>query len=89
MSLATYTGVRGAGDGAEFFERRVRPLLIKHCYECHSEQAGTREGDLLLDRESGGLQGGNTREGGRSRRAPVIPPDHRHQLYVRQFADAV
>jgi len=47
MSLATYTGVRGADDGAEFFERRVRLLLIKHCYECHSEQAGTGEGGLL------------------------------------------
>ena len=59
MSLSTFAGVRG-DDGAEFFERRVRPLLVAHCYECHSEQAGTREGGLLLDRERGWLQGGNT-----------------------------
>ena len=23
----------------EFFEREIRPLLIEHCYECHSEEA--------------------------------------------------
>ena len=47
-------------DGAEFFERRVRPILVRHCYECHSEAAQTREGGLLLDRESGWLQGGDS-----------------------------
>lgn len=57
MSLTTLAGVRG-DDGAEFFELHVRPLLVAHCYECHSEQAGTREGGLLLDRERGWLQGG-------------------------------
>jgi hypothetical protein len=60
MSFTAFTGVCGADDGAEFFERRVRPLLVEHCYECHSEQAGTREGGLLLDRERGWLQGGIT-----------------------------
>lgn len=47
-------------DGSEFFERHIRPALVKHCYECHSEDAQTREGGLLLDRESGWLQGGDT-----------------------------
>ena len=42
----------------EFFERRIRPLLITHCYECHSEQSGEQQGGLLLDRESGWLDGG-------------------------------
>ena len=27
---------RGADDGERFFEANVRPLLIKHCLECHS-----------------------------------------------------
>ncbi len=58
--LASCRDLRGTDDGAAFFERRIRPLLIEHCYECHSEQAGTREGGLLLDRERGWLQGGNT-----------------------------
>lgn len=46
--------------GTEFFERRIRPILVKHCYECHSEQAQEQQGGLLLDRRSGWLQGGDT-----------------------------
>jgi len=47
-------------SGTGFFERRVRPLLVKHCYECHSEAEGQQKGGLLLDRESGWLEGGDT-----------------------------
>jgi len=50
----------GEMSGTEFFERRVRPLLVKHCYECHSEAEGSQKGGLLLDRESGWLEGGDT-----------------------------
>lgn len=45
---------------ADFFESKVRPLLIKHCYECHSESAGKRKGNLLLDRRSGWQAGGDS-----------------------------
>jgi len=47
-------------EGAAFFERRIRPILVRHCYECHSEEAGKRKGGLLLDRESGWKEGGRT-----------------------------
>ena len=40
-----------------FFERRIRPLLVKHCYECHSEAAKEQQGGLLLDRRSGRIKG--------------------------------
>ena len=42
----------------QFFESKIRPALIKHCYECHS--AGSKEvgGKLLLDSRDGLLQGG-------------------------------
>ncbi len=45
-------------DGTVFFESKIRPLLIEHCYKCHSEQEGEQKGGLLLDRESGWLEGG-------------------------------
>ena len=32
-----------------FFEAKIRPVLIAHCYECHSAEAGAAEGDLRLD----------------------------------------
>ncbi len=45
---------------AEFFEARIRPILVEHCYECHSEQANERKGGLLLDRRMGWMKGGDT-----------------------------
>ena len=33
----------------DFFERSVRPLLIEHCYKCHSDQSDRLKGALRLD----------------------------------------
>lgn len=44
----------------EFFEKQVRPLLVKHCYECHSTKAKRVEAKLLLDSRNGHLKGGDT-----------------------------
>lgn len=41
-----------------FFEKRIRPLLVKHCYDCHSVGADTAEGELYLDSQPGMLKGG-------------------------------
>jgi hypothetical protein len=46
--------------GTAFFESKVRPILVKHCYECHSEQTKTAEGGLLLDRRTGWMDGGDS-----------------------------
>ncbi|HCN78446.1 MAG TPA: hypothetical protein DIT13_14790, partial [Verrucomicrobiales bacterium] len=48
-----------ADDGARFFENEVRPLLVKHCYECHSLESGKQKGGLLLDRREGWQTGGD------------------------------
>lgn len=50
----------GNMSGTEYFESKVRPLFVKHCYECHSEAEQKQKGGLLLDRESGWLEGGDT-----------------------------
>lgn len=42
-----------------FFESRVRPLLAKHCYECHSQE-GKMRGGLLLDSAGGWQTGGES-----------------------------
>lgn len=44
----------------EFFEKDVRPLLVKHCYECHSVDASRLEAKLLLDSRKGHLRGGDS-----------------------------
>ena len=52
--------------GLEFFEKKIRPVLVEHCYECHSVGAKKIRGQLLLDSRDG------VRKGGVS--GPVIEP---------------
>ncbi|MBI2807873.1 MAG: PSD1 domain-containing protein [Planctomycetes bacterium] len=54
------------GKGFEYFENRIRPVLSKHCYECHSAQAKKLKAGLLLDSKAGMLQGGDS--------GPVLVP---------------
>jgi mono/diheme cytochrome c family protein len=71
--LATYA--RGASaeplapDQLEFFERKVRPVLVEHCYSCHSAGAEKVKGDFLLDTRDG------IRRGGTSGKAAIVPGD--------------
>ena len=68
--------------GTVFFEKKIRPLLIKHCYECHSEEAEERQGGLLLDRRSGWIEGGDTTKA-------VIPGEPAASLLIKavRYAD--
>ncbi|MEO2034870.1 MAG: PSD1 and planctomycete cytochrome C domain-containing protein [Planctomycetaceae bacterium] len=47
-------------DDVEFFERKIRPLLSKYCYACHSSEAKSIHGGLLLDSVAGLLAGGDS-----------------------------
>jgi hypothetical protein len=58
--LLTSQPLRADEAGIEFFEKEIRPLLVKHCYECHSAQAKEIGGKLQLDHRDGVLQGGET-----------------------------
>ena len=42
-----------------FFEKNVRPILIKRCYECHSVESGKSKGGLLIDSLEAILKGGD------------------------------
>lgn len=44
----------------EFFESRIRPVLVEHCYECHSNDANENKGGLLLDSSLALRKGGDT-----------------------------
>src|SRR2546430_5946886 len=46
-------------DGAEFFERKIRPLLVQNCHECHSA-AHKKRGGLLLDSKAAAFKGGDS-----------------------------
>src|SRR5262245_18868511 len=45
-----------------FFEQSIRPVLVKHCYECHSSMAKSPKGGLLLDSKPGWERGGESGE---------------------------
>ena len=44
----------------EFFEKKIRPVLVTHCYECHSADSKKLGGELLLDSREGLRKGGET-----------------------------
>ena len=48
------------GEGLEFFEKRIRPLLAEHCYQCHSLERGKSKGGLTLDTRVGWQKGGDS-----------------------------
>src|SRR5579864_7560783 len=47
-------------QGAEFFEAKIRPVLVKNCYACHSSATKAPMGGLFLDTRAGVLKGGNS-----------------------------
>jgi cytochrome c553 len=46
--------------GAQFFESRIRPLLVDRCYSCHSASAKKLKAGLYLDSQKGLLKGGES-----------------------------
>ena len=69
-SLALFTCIAGtalgqnpAADpavGLEFFEQRIRPVLVEHCHECHSASAKKLQGGLRMDSRAGLIAGGDS-----------------------------
>jgi cytochrome c553 len=45
--------------GLRFFESKIRPVLVKHCYGCHSAEAKKSRGGLVVDTRDGLLKGGD------------------------------
>jgi hypothetical protein len=43
-----------------FFEQRIRPVLVTHCYECHSAASAEPMGGLRLDWQGGWMAGGDS-----------------------------
>ena len=61
--LACFSTAQGQQSTAavgdiEFFEKSVRPLLVRRCFACHSAAAGEQKGGLRLDTRKGAFRGG-------------------------------
>ncbi len=74
---------RPTQEQLQFFEARVRPLLVEHCYECHSVESGESSGELLIDSAVGIRQGG-------TRGAALVPgkADQSLLLHAVNYQDA-
>lgn len=59
---ATFARGEEPGDQAklEFFEKKIRPVLVRECYECHSTDSKKVMGGLLLDSAAAVLKGGES-----------------------------
>ena len=67
-----------ADEGIDFFEQKIRPVLVDRCYSCHSANAAakkTLKGGLLLDTREA------LRKGGESGPA-IIPGKPRESLLI-------
>lgn len=56
------TGLTAADspEGIAFFEKKVQPILVEHCYECHSVDTKKLRGELYLDSKPGWQTGGDS-----------------------------
>jgi hypothetical protein len=61
--LVLVTVLQGDAEGVAFFEKKIRPVLVERCYECHSAQAKRLKGSLYLDSKEGVLKGGDVGPG--------------------------
>ncbi|WP_436717892.1 DUF1553 domain-containing protein [Roseiconus lacunae] len=57
----------------QFFESKIRPVLVRECYGCHSDQSGQNKGGLRLDSQRVTLLGGDSG-------AAVVPGDPESSL---------
>ncbi len=64
-----------AADDAEFFEKRIRPLLAERCQSCHSAASGKTSGGLALDTRDGWVKGGDSG-------SPIVPGKPDESLLV-------
>ncbi len=73
------TGGR-ADDGVDFFEKKVRPILVEHCYSCHSAGAKKEKGGLRLDTPEAIRRGGDS--------GPAVKANDEKSLLLRSIAHA-
>ena len=68
-----------ANEQAVFFETKIRPVLVEHCYSCHSDKADSIGGKLRLDTRDAILKGG---ESGQA----LVPGDPESSLILQAIS---
>jgi hypothetical protein len=71
-------GIAAAAEpagSADFFEKRIRPVLSEQCYKCHSSTSEKLKGGLMLDSREAWIKGGDTGP-------TIVPGDPEKSLLV-------
>jgi hypothetical protein len=75
--LFLLVAIAGARADIAFFEQKIRPVLVEHCYACHSAGAKKLKGNLYLDSKAGWQKGGDSGE------PAILPGDPEASLLIR------
>ncbi|MBC8003113.1 MAG: PSD1 domain-containing protein, partial [Opitutaceae bacterium] len=59
-AFAADTPYQLTASQTQFFESKIRPILVNKCYKCHSAEAIKVKGGLMLDSRDGLLKGGDS-----------------------------
>ncbi len=73
---ATPLAKPASSDQVQFFENKVRPILVNNCYKCHSSEAEKLKGGLSLEFKDSILKGG---ENGPA----IVPGDPERSLLIK------
>jgi hypothetical protein len=65
-----------APEQIAYFEKNIRPVLVKECYSCHAVDAKKIKGELTLDTREGIRKGGE-------RGPAVVPGDVKKSLLIK------
>lgn len=78
LSAAGADAPKLTASQTEFFENRIRPVFVKHCYKCHSADATKVKGGLYLDSRDGVFKGGDSGPA-------IVPGDPEKSLLVKSI----
>src|SRR5438105_8857337 len=76
LSVAAAPAPAPTPEGTEFFEKKIRPLLVDNCFRCHSASSEKLKGSLKLDSREAALRGGE------SGKAAIVPGDPEKSLLI-------
>ena len=60
LSWAPVSIAAEPASAPDFFEKKVRPVLVEHCFKCHGDLRKEPKGGLRLDSRAAMLKGGDT-----------------------------
>lgn len=85
IGILSFDCSSGAAEGevtpeqSAFFEEKIRPVMVKHCYKCHSEQEDKRKGGLTMDTRSALRAGGGSGY-------VILPGDPANSLLIKAMS---